>query len=110
VRVLKSETVDLTFENHLKHPTMKSGLGGIVNGAGGYGWAARTARSSSWTTASAPSRSSWVQTQHYKAPTYPAFLALANEAAASPRQPGTMIGTPGKPWFGVWYEPAPAGN
>jgi hypothetical protein len=38
VRVLKPKTVDLIFENHLKHPKMKYGLGGIVNGAGSYGW------------------------------------------------------------------------
>jgi hypothetical protein len=35
-----------------------------------------------------------VQTQHYKAPTYPAFLALANEAAGL-TAPGTLTGTPG---------------
>jgi CubicO group peptidase (beta-lactamase class C family) len=67
VRVLKPETVDGMFENHLGRPTvgellrnsppsrgatrpqgatqtssnvsgMKYGLGGIVNGAGSYGW------------------------------------------------------------------------
>jgi hypothetical protein len=38
VGVLKPETVDLIFENHLEHPTMKYGLGGIVNGVGSYGW------------------------------------------------------------------------
>ena len=36
-RVLKSETVDLMFQNHLKH-RMKYGLGGAVDGEGGYGW------------------------------------------------------------------------
>ena len=35
-----------------------------------------------------------VQTQHYKAPTYPAFLALANEACGL-TAPGAMTGTPG---------------
>jgi hypothetical protein len=37
-----------------------------------------------------------VQTQLYKAPTYPAFLALANEAAGL-NAPAAMTGTPGKP-------------
>ncbi len=81
VRVLKPETVDLIFENHLKHPTMKYGLGGIVNGAGSYGWGGADGtqfvidrRTGSFTLF-------MVQTQHYKAPTYPVFLALANEAA-----------------------------
>ena len=80
VRVLKPETVDLIFENHLKHPTMKYGLGGIVNGAGSYGWGGADGtqfvidrKSNSFTLF-------MVQTQHYKAPTYPAFLLLANEA------------------------------
>lgn len=81
VRVLKPETVDLMFENHLQHPTMKYGLGGIVNGAGSYGWGGADGtqfvidrKNNSFTLF-------MVQTQHYKAPTYPAFLALANEAA-----------------------------
>jgi len=80
VRVLKPETIDLIFENHLQHPTMKYGLGGIVNGAGSYGWGGADGtqfvidrKSNSFTLF-------MVQTQHYKAPTYPAFLALANEA------------------------------
>jgi CubicO group peptidase (beta-lactamase class C family) len=80
VRVLKPETVDLIFENHLKHPTMKYGLGGIVNGAGSYGWGGADGtqfvidrKSNSFTLF-------MVQTQHYKAPTYPAFLKLANQA------------------------------
>ncbi len=81
VRVLKPETVDLIFQNHLKHPTMKYGLGGIVNGEGGYGWGGADG------TQFAIDRKNnffvlfMVQTQGYKAPTYPAFLALANEAA-----------------------------
>jgi|GEM_PF-132670 len=80
VRVLKPETVDLIFENHLRHSTMKYGLGGIVNGAGSYGWGGADGtqfvidrKNNSFTLF-------MVQTQHYKAPTYPAFLALANEA------------------------------
>jgi CubicO group peptidase (beta-lactamase class C family) len=81
VRVLKPETVDLIFQNHLKHPTMKYGLGGIANGEGSYGWGGADG------TQFVIDRKNnffvlfMVQTQHYKAPTYPAFLALANEAA-----------------------------
>ena len=37
-----------------------------------------------------------VQTQHYKAPTYPAFLALVNEACGL-TVPGAMTGTPTPP-------------
>jgi CubicO group peptidase (beta-lactamase class C family) len=81
VRVLKPETIDLIFQNHLQHPTMKYGLGGIVNGEGSYGWGGADGtqfvidrKNNSFTLF-------MVQTQGYKAPTYPAFLALANEAA-----------------------------
>ncbi|MCL4201671.1 MAG: serine hydrolase [Pirellulaceae bacterium] len=93
VRVLKPETVDLIFENHLKHPTMKYGLGGIVNGTGSYGWGGADGtqfvidRKNDFFTLF------MVQTQHYKAPTYPAFLTLANEAAGvAPAGAGTAGG------------------
>jgi CubicO group peptidase (beta-lactamase class C family) len=81
VRVLKPETVDLIFENHLKHPTMKYGLGGIVNGAGSYGWGGADGTQFVVDRSKHTFTLFMVQTQHYKAPTYPAFLALANEAA-----------------------------
>lgn len=80
VRVLKPETVDLIFENHLTHPTMKYGLGGIVNGAGSYGWGGADGTQFVVDRSHRTSTLFMVQTQHYKAPTYPAFLALANEA------------------------------
>jgi CubicO group peptidase (beta-lactamase class C family) len=91
VRVLKPETIGLIFENHLKHPTMKYGLGGIVNGAGSYGWGGADGtqfvidrKNNSFTLF-------MVQSQHYKARTNPAFLALANKAAGikSPASLGT---------------------
>jgi CubicO group peptidase (beta-lactamase class C family) len=80
VRVLKPETVDLIFQNHLKVPGMKYGLGGVVDGEGMYGWGG------------ADGTQFWidrknnffaifmVQTQMYKAPTYPAFRRLVYEA------------------------------
>jgi len=102
VRVLKPETVDLIFENHLKHPSMKYGLGGIVNGAGSYGWGGADGtqfvidrKNNSFTLF-------MVQTQHYKAPTYPAFLALANEAAG--------IASPGAALAGGSPQPGGMGN
>jgi CubicO group peptidase (beta-lactamase class C family) len=105
VRVLKPETVDLIFENHLKHPTMKYGLGGIVNGAGSYGWGGADGtqfvidrKNNSFTLF-------MVQTQHYKAPTYPAFLALANEAAGV-GSPALRAGL-ALPRFAIHYAPAP---
>jgi CubicO group peptidase (beta-lactamase class C family) len=81
VPVLKPETVDLIFENHLKHPTMKYGLGGIVNGAGSYGWGGADGTQFVVDRSKRTFTLFMVQTQNYKAPTYPAFLALANEAA-----------------------------
>lgn len=83
VRVLKPETVDLIFQNHLQTPGQKYGLGGVVNGEGSYGWGGADG------TQFAIDRKNnffvllMVQTQGYKSPTYPAFLALANEAAGS---------------------------
>ena len=101
VRVLKTETVDLIFENHLKHPTMKYGLGGIVNGAGSYGWGGADGTQFVVDRSKRTFTLFMVQTQHYKAPTYPAFLALANEACglAAPAMP--MTGTTGQPGAGV---------
>lgn len=81
VRVLKPQTVDLIFENHLKHPTMKYGLGGIVNGSGSYGWGGADGTQFVVDRSKRTFTLFMVQTQHYKAPTYPCFLALANEAA-----------------------------
>jgi CubicO group peptidase (beta-lactamase class C family) len=37
-RILKPETVDLMFEDHLKSGSMRYGLGGAVDGEGGYSW------------------------------------------------------------------------
>ncbi len=80
-RILKPETVDLIFQNHLTTSTMKYGLGGIVNGEGSYGWGGADG------TQFVIDRKTnffilfMVQTQGYKAPTYPSFLSLANEAA-----------------------------
>lgn len=97
VRVLKPETVDLIFENHLKNPTMKYGLGGIVNGAGSYGWGGADGtqfvidrKNNSFTLF-------MVQTQHYKAPTYPAFLTLAKEAAGIVSSGAALAGETPKP-------------
>jgi CubicO group peptidase (beta-lactamase class C family) len=100
VRVLKPETVDLIFENHLKHPTMKYGLGGIVNGAGSYGWGGADGTQFVVDRSKRTFTLFMVQTQHYKAPTYPAFLALANEACGLPAPAMPTTGTPSKPGGG----------
>lgn len=93
VRVLKPETVDLIFQNHVEHPTMKYGLGGIVNGAGSYGWGGADGTQFVVDRSKRTCTLFMVQTQHYKAPTYPAFLTLANEACGfvTPRAAGGAI-------------------
>jgi CubicO group peptidase (beta-lactamase class C family) len=98
-RVLNPETVDLIFKNHLKHATMKYGLGGIVNGAGSYGWGGADGTQFVIDRKTGSFTLFMVQTQHYKAPTYPAFLALANEATGVAPAGADMAGggTPGTP-------------
>lgn len=96
VRVLKPETVDLIFENHLNHPTMKYGLGGIVNGMGSYGWGGADGTQFVVDRSKRTYTLFMVQTLHYKAPTYPAFLALANEACGQAAS-GAVAGTPDAP-------------
>jgi CubicO group peptidase (beta-lactamase class C family) len=88
VRVLKPETVDLIFQNHLKTPGMKYGLGGIVNGEGSYGWGGADGTQFVIDRKNGLLTLFMVQTQGYKAPAYPVFLALANEAAGDARVPG----------------------
>jgi CubicO group peptidase (beta-lactamase class C family) len=81
VRVLKPETVDLMFQNHVPPPGQMYGLGGVVDGKGSYGWGG------------ADGTQFWIdrtnqlfavfmtQTDWYKAPTYQAFRVLVFEAA-----------------------------
>ncbi len=81
VRVLKPETVDLMFQNHLKVPNQQYGLGGAVDGKGGYSWGGADG-TQFWVDRNSNFFAIFMtQTQGYKAPTYPAFRALANEAA-----------------------------
>jgi len=81
VRVLKPETVDLIFQNHVQAPGQMYGLGGAVDGEGSYAWGGANG-TQFWIDRT---RSLFgifmVQTQRYRAPTYSTFRALANEAA-----------------------------
>jgi CubicO group peptidase (beta-lactamase class C family) len=81
VRVLKAETVDLIFENHLKAAGQKYGLGAAVDGEGGYSWGGADGTQFWIDRKNALIGVFMVQTQGYRAPTYPVFRALANEAA-----------------------------
>lgn len=81
VRVLKPETVDLMFENHLKVPGRKYGLGGAVNGDGLYTWGGANGTQFWIDRKNEFFAIFMVQTQRYRAPTFRDFKRLANEAA-----------------------------
>ena len=79
-RVLKTETVNLMFKNHLRKIRRVYGLGGIVDGKGGYSWGG------------AAGTKFWIDTRNdcygvfmiqrwgYKAPTYGVFRAYVDRA------------------------------
>jgi CubicO group peptidase (beta-lactamase class C family) len=81
VRVLKPETVDLMFQNHLKDIGMKYGLGGAVDGEGGYSWGGANGTQFWLDRKNNLFGIYMVQTQLYRAPTYNTFKQLVNESA-----------------------------
>jgi CubicO group peptidase (beta-lactamase class C family) len=82
VRVLKAETVDLMFQNHVKPEVGRQyGLGGAVDGEGGYSWGGANGTQFWLDRKNQLFAVFMVQTQLYKAPTYGTFKALANESA-----------------------------
>jgi CubicO group peptidase (beta-lactamase class C family) len=92
-RVLKPETVDRMFQNHLKPELgQKYGLGGAVDGAGGYSWGGANGTQFWIDRENNLFALFMVQTQHYRAPTYGAFRALVNEAAGITSRRGGMAG------------------
>lgn len=79
-RVLKPETVELMFQNHLKTPGQKYGLGGMVTGGGGYAWGGAAG-----TQFFVDAKNDYfvvfmVQTQRYRSPAYNDFKRLATAA------------------------------
>jgi CubicO group peptidase (beta-lactamase class C family) len=82
VRVLKPETVDVMFQNHLKPELgQKYGLGGAVDGEGGYSWGGANGTQFWLDRKNGLFAIFMVQTQLYRAPTYRTFKTLVNEAA-----------------------------
>jgi hypothetical protein len=71
-----------------------------VNGAGSYGWGGADGTQFVVDRSKRTFTLFMVQTQHYKAPTYPVFLALASEACGLPAPAMPMTGMPGKPGAG----------
>jgi len=82
VRVLKAESVDLMFQNHVKPEVGKKyGLGGIVDGEGHYGWGGANG-TQFWANRKYNFFALFmVQTQNYRAPTFNVFKPLAEESA-----------------------------
>ncbi|MFZ5833256.1 MAG: serine hydrolase [Planctomycetota bacterium] len=79
VRVLKPETVDLMFENHVNPQVGRQyGLGGAVNGEGGYAWGGANGTQFWIDRKNNLFGIYMVQTQLYRAPTYNTFKRLAN--------------------------------
>ncbi len=82
VRLLKPETVDLMFQNHLKPEIgQKYGLGGVVDGEGTYAWGGANGTQFSLDRTHQFFTVFMVQTQRYRAPTFPTFKRLADESA-----------------------------
>jgi CubicO group peptidase (beta-lactamase class C family) len=80
VRVLKKETVDLMFENHLKTPGKICGLGGAVDGKGGYSWGGAHGTQFWIDRKNKMYAVFMVQTQGYRSPAYPDLRRMVNEA------------------------------
>ncbi len=82
VRVLKPETVDLMFQNHVKPEVGRQyGLGGAVDGEGSYAWGGANGTQFWLDRKNKLFAVFMVQTQLYHAPTYNAFKQLVNESA-----------------------------
>ena len=90
VRVLKAQTVELMFQDHLQvnakrfglaESRQKYGLGGAADGEGGYLWGGANG-TQFWLHLEEQFYAIFmVQTQRYRAPTYNDFRRLASEAA-----------------------------
>jgi CubicO group peptidase (beta-lactamase class C family) len=78
-RILKSTTVDQMFENHLKTGTMKYGLGGAVDGNGGYSWGGANGTQFWIDRKSKLFALFMVQTQGYRTPAYATFRQTVNQ-------------------------------
>jgi CubicO group peptidase (beta-lactamase class C family) len=76
VRILKAETVDLMFQNHLKGQRMKYGLGGAVDGEGGYAWGGANGTQFWIARKSNLFAVFMVQTQGYRSPAFNDFKRL----------------------------------
>ena len=79
-RVLKSETVNLMFENHLRKIGKVYGLGGTVDGKGGYSWGGAAGTKFWIDTQNDCCGVFMIQTWGYKAPTFRVFRGHVDRA------------------------------
>ena len=79
-RILKPETVDLMFQNHLKDQRMKYGLGGAVDGEGGYAWGGANGTQFWIDRRNKMFGVFMVQTQRYRSPAFNEFKRLTAAA------------------------------
>jgi CubicO group peptidase (beta-lactamase class C family) len=81
VRVLRPETVDLMFQNHVKPEVGRQyGLGGAVDGEGGYAWGGANGTQFWLDRKNNLFAIFMVQTQLYRAPTYNTFKRLVSQS------------------------------
>jgi len=80
VRVHKRETVDLMFQNQLKVPGQRYGLGAMVDGSGGYSWGGADGTQFWIDRRNNLFAIFMVQTQPYRSPTYNGFRRLVDSA------------------------------
>lgn len=79
-RVLKKETVELMFQNHLKKIGKAYGLGGMADGKGGYYWGG-AAGTKFWIDSNNDSYGVFmIQRWGYRAPTFPVFRGFVDKA------------------------------
>ena len=79
-RVLRKETVDVMFDNHLKRIGKVYGLGGMVDGKGGYSWGGAAGTKFWIDTHNDCCGVFMIQTWGYKTPTYRVFRAHVDRA------------------------------
>ena len=79
-RILKTDTIDMMFKNHLRKIGKVYGLGGTVDGKGGYSWGGAAGTKFWIDTRNDCYGVFMIQTWGYKAPTYRVFRAHVDRA------------------------------
>jgi CubicO group peptidase (beta-lactamase class C family) len=85
-RILKTETVNLMFENHLSKIDKVYGLGGTVDGKGGYSWGGAAGTRFWIDTRNDCYGVFMIQTWGYKAPTFRVFREHVDRAILKERE------------------------